>query len=65
MNNYFAIERYKALNIIILFYLNISQYLIIFYFKFVIQEKISSIFKFVTKFPFEKCKLLPGYDANF
>ena len=35
MNDCFAIQRYKALNIIILFYLNISQCLCIFYFKFV------------------------------
>ena len=47
------------------FYLNISQCLCIFYSKFVILEKISSIFEFLTKFPFEKCILLPGYDAYF
>ena len=36
-NNHFAIQRHRALDIIILFfYLNISQYLIIFFFKFVI-----------------------------
>ena len=45
------------------FYVNISQCLCIPYFKFVIREKISSIFEFLTKFPFEKCILLPGYDA--
>ena len=53
------------LNIIILFYLTISQHLTIFYFKFAIYEKVSSIFEFLTKFPFEKCVLLPGYDAYF
>ena len=47
------------------FYLNISQCLCIFYFKFVIWEKISSTFYFLTKFPFEKCVVLPGYDAYF
>ena len=47
------------------FYPNISQYLCIFYFKFVIKEKISSVFEFLTKFPFEKCILLPGFDAYF
>ena len=33
------------------FYLNISQCLCKFYFKFVVKEKISSIFEFLTKFP--------------
>ena len=47
------------------FYLNISQCLCIFYFKFAIWEKISSIFEFLIKFPFEKCILLSGYDAYF
>ena len=47
------------------FYLNISQCLRIFYFKFVIYEKISSIFEVITKFPCEKCILLPGYDPYF
>ena len=66
MNNCFAIQRYRALSIFILFfYLTISQYLTIFYFKFDIQEKVSSIFEFFTKFPFEKCILLTVYDAYF
>ena len=47
------------------FYLDISKCLCIFYFKFVILENISSIFEFLTKFLFEKCILLPGYDAYF
>ena len=46
-------------------YLNISQCLCIFYFKFVIYENISSIFEFLIKFPLEKCALLQGYDAYF
>ena len=39
---------------------NISQYLIIFYFKFAIKEKISSIFEFLTKFPFENVYFYQG-----
>ena len=64
MNDCFAIQRYRALNHYP-FYLNISQCLCIFYFNFVIYEKISRIFEFLTKFPFEKCILLPGYEAYF
>ena len=46
---------YRALNIIIRYYHNLTQYLCTFYFRFVIYEKMSSIFEFLTKFPFEKC----------
>ena len=64
MNNWFAIQRYRALNIIILFYLSKSvnnKYLCIFYLKFVIYEKIGSIYlNFSLNFHLKNVYFYPG-----
>ena len=65
MNDCFAIQRYRALNIIIFFYLkkvNVSAFSIL---SFSSRRKLVAYLNSSLKFPFEKYILLPGYDAYF